>query len=175
MISFTPCDNEPFTRIQGLNPSSTCIPLQEERSLRRQDDERRHSDLYSRVKPVIYSDLVVLSHWQLSSIDEKQTRSEPSPQPGRLWAKSRRTALRTKAQVSAPSRKKCEHLRKRASRPRRVQGKPRRRRQDQRSSTSQGKDNIDKTTRMVIDTVDEADDKWLTSLDQWTGADLYVY
>jgi hypothetical protein len=39
-----PGDNEAFTRIQGLNPSSTCIPLQGER---RQDDTRRHSDLYS--------------------------------------------------------------------------------------------------------------------------------
>ena len=28
----------------------------------RQDDERRHSDLYSRVEPVIYSDLVGLNH-----------------------------------------------------------------------------------------------------------------
>ena len=52
-----PGDNEPFTRIQGLNPSSTCIPLQGER---RHDDERRHLDLYSRVNPVIYSDLVGL-------------------------------------------------------------------------------------------------------------------
>ncbi len=29
---------------------------------RRQDEVRRHSDLYSRVEPVIYSDFVVLSH-----------------------------------------------------------------------------------------------------------------
>ena len=29
-----PGDNEPFTRIQGLNPSSTCIPLQGETSFR---------------------------------------------------------------------------------------------------------------------------------------------
>ncbi len=54
-----PSDNEEFTRIQGLIPSSTCIPLQGER---RQDDERRHSDLYSRVNPVIYPNLVVLIH-----------------------------------------------------------------------------------------------------------------
>ena len=71
--------------------------------------------------------------------------------------------------MSTPSRKKCGHLRKRASRPRRVQGKPRRRRQDQRSSTPHGKDSIDKTTRTVIDTVGEADDKRLISLDQWSG------
>ena len=38
----------------------------------------------------------------------------------------------------------------------------------QRSSTTQGKDNIDKTTRTVIDTVQEADDKRLTRLDQWS-------
>ena len=74
-----------------------------------------------------------------------------------------------KRQVSTPSRKKCGHLRKRASRPRRVRGKPTRRRQDRRSSTPQGKDSIDKTTRTVIDTVDEADDKGLTSLNQWNG------
>ena len=52
-----PGDNEASTRIQGLHPSSTCIPLQGER---RQDDERRHSDLYSRVNPVIYRKLVIL-------------------------------------------------------------------------------------------------------------------
>jgi hypothetical protein len=41
-----------------------------------------------------------------------------------------------------------------------------RRRQDRRSSTPQDKDNIDKTTRTAIDTVDEADDKGLTSFNQ---------
>ncbi len=61
-----------------------------------------------------------------------------------------------------------------ASRPRRVQGKPRRRRQDQRSSTSQGKDSIDQTTRTVIDTVGETDDKRIA----WTrgaGARTTLY
>ncbi len=70
-----------------------------------------------------------------------------------------------KCTVSTPSSKKCGHLWKRASGPHRVQGKSRRRRQDQRSSTPQDKDSIDKTTRMVIDTVDESDDNRLTNLD----------
>ncbi len=46
-----------YYMIQGLIPSSTCIPLQGER---REDDVRRHSDLYSRVNPVIYRNLVVV-------------------------------------------------------------------------------------------------------------------
>ena len=74
-----------------------------------------------------------------------------------------------KQQVSTPLRKKYGHLWKRGSRSLRVQGKPTRRRQDRRSSTSQGKDIIDKTTRTVIDTVDEIDVKQLTSLNQWIG------
>ena len=73
-----------------------------------------------------------------------------------------------KCTVSTPSRKKCGHLRKRASRSHRVQDKPKRHRQDQRSSTSQGKDGIDKTTTVGIDTVEKADDKRLASLDQWS-------
>ena len=73
-----------------------------------------------------------------------------------------------KRQVSTPSRKKCGHLWKRVSRSRRVQGKPKRHRQDQRSSTSQGKDGIDKTTTVGIDTVEKADDKRLARLDQWS-------
>ena len=39
----------------------------------------------------------------------------------------------------------------------------------ERSSTPHGKDSIDKTTKTVIDTVGEADDKRLISLDQWSG------
>ena len=39
----------------------------------------------------------------------------------------------------------------------------------ERSSTPHGKDSIDKTTRTVIDTVGEADDKRLIRLDQWSG------
>ena len=69
--------------------------------------------------------------------------------------------------MSTPSRKKCGHLWKRVSSPRRVQNKPKRHRQDQRSSTSQGKDDIDKTTTMGIDTVKKTDDKRLAKLDQW--------
>ena len=38
--------------------------------------------------------------------------------------------------------------------------------QDQRSSTTQVKDNIDKTMKTFIDTVQETDDKWLTNLNQ---------
>jgi len=41
--------------------------------------------------------------------------------------------------------------------------------QDRRASTTQGKNSIENTTRTVIDTVDEADDKQLTSLNQWNG------
>jgi len=46
-------------------------------------------------------------------------------------------------------------------RPRR-EVKASRRRQDRRSSTSQGKDSIEKTTRTVIDTVEEGDDRHLS-------------
>ena len=59
-----PGDNKSFTRIQGSNSSSTCIPpprliikerytqppLNAHKGERRQDAGRRHSDLYSRVK-----------------------------------------------------------------------------------------------------------------------------
>ncbi len=40
----------------------TKFKLTVHRGERRQNDERRHSDLYSRVEPVIFSDLVGLSH-----------------------------------------------------------------------------------------------------------------
>ena len=77
-----PGDNEASTRIQGLIPSSTCIPLQGER---RQDDERRHSDRYSRVNPVIYRKLVILrtlDSWRVET--QNRLRAHQVPQSGRL-------------------------------------------------------------------------------------------
>ena len=55
--------------------------------------------------------------------------------------------LQTNVHSEHSFKKKCGQLRKRTSRPHRVQGKPKRRQQDQRSFTTQGKDIIDKTTR----------------------------
>ena len=69
-----------------------------------------------------------LDTWQLTIRDTKWTKSEWSPQSSRLWAKSRRTALRTKAQSEHSSRRSADICE--GKRPSRVQGKPTRR-QDQ--------------------------------------------
>ncbi len=94
---------------------------------------------------------------QLSTRDVNQTRSKLKPQSSRLSATSRRTVLRTKA----PSERSF-HGGKRDSRSRRIQDKPKTTstRPEGRSSTSQGKDNNDKTSvRTVTDTTTKEDDK----------------
>ncbi len=67
-----------------------------------------------------------------------------------------------KRHVSTPSRKKCGHPAEEREPHREF--KASRRRQDRRSSTPQGKDSIEKTTRTVIDTVEEADDRRYASV-----------
>jgi len=109
-----------------LNPSSTCIPLQGER---RQDDERRHSDLYSRVNPVFCPNLVVLSH--LKMVDQRRKTDDERHQALSLVGyepNHDELCYERKRHVSTPSRKKCGHHicgGKRVLSPhRRVQGKP---------------------------------------------------
>jgi len=146
--------------MQGLNPSSTCIPLQGER---RQDDERRHSDLYSRVNPVICPNLVVLSH--LKMVEQRRKTDDERHQALSLVGyepNHDELCYERKRHVSTPPRKKCGHPAEERE-PRR-EFKASRRRQDRRSSTPQGKDSIEKTTRTVIDTVEEADDSRCVSV-----------
>jgi hypothetical protein len=105
--------------------------------------------------------------WQLPSRDAKQTTSAPSPQSGRLWAKSRQTALRTKA----PSEHSFQKEVRTSAEEREPWGLAESSRQAEATSTgpevidaTRGKDSIDKTTRTVNDTVQEADDRRYASV-----------
>jgi hypothetical protein len=146
----------------------------------RQDDERRHSDLYSRVNLVIYRKLVILRTLDSCRVTERRKKdcetTKPRSQSGRLWVKSRQTTLRTKA----PSEHSFQKEVRTSVEEREPWGltessrQAERHRQDRRSvdtvggptviDVPQGKDSIDKTTRTVNDTIQEVDDRWYASV-----------
>jgi len=97
-----------------------------------------------RIRTVIYSDLVGLSHLTvqletpsgLGANDQALSPAGYEPNHDKLRYDQKcqvSTPSRKERQVSTPSRKKCGHLRRKESleASQRVQGKPRRRRQDQ--------------------------------------------